>query len=274
MARNSYSCLLLVLGLAGLVGCSSTTSNKEAAKARTAPDKIQGKAQIVLAEATAMDAALNAGGQSVYIWEGARRYRLFLKTKVEFEPGKEYVVEGVNAQRVIDEIGDPAEGKNGYPLAASCDRVVRLAWSGLPFDVADGHASALRTRVKRYPARTVFLVTKIEPAPAKEGEASKETASDEDGPEITVPAEKQRTLLAEGPVVQPAPLWEPAGGTVSCKVILNKDGKIAELETGTQLCEIVPWSKFRYQPTVQKGKPVRVKTEVEIRFEPRKALPT
>jgi hypothetical protein len=41
------------------------------------------------------------------------------------------------------------------------------------------------------------------------------------------------------------------------------------LATGAQLCEAVPWSEFRYQPPVKAGKPVTVKTEVEVRFQPR-----
>ncbi|MGD0776298.1 MAG: hypothetical protein ABSC05_26060, partial [Candidatus Solibacter sp.] len=73
-----------------------------------------------------------------------------------------------------------------------------------------------------------------------------------------------------GPTVQPAPLWEPAGRTVRCKVVIGAEGKISELETGVQLCESVPWSQFSYRPTVQGGHPVRVETEVEVRFEPRK----
>jgi hypothetical protein len=52
-------------------------------------------------------------------------------------------------------------------------------------------------------------------------------------------------------------------------VIIGTDGKIAELLTGKQLCEIVPWSQYRYQPTVRNG-PVKVNTEIEVRFEPRK----
>jgi hypothetical protein len=35
-------------------------------------------------------------------------------------------------------------------------------------------------------------------------------------------------------------------------------------------CETVPWPQFRYQPPVKGGHPVKVKTEVEVRFEPRK----
>jgi hypothetical protein len=76
--------------------------------------------------------------------------------------------------------------------------------------------------------------------------------------------------LIEGPPVQTAPLWEPAGGTVRCKVVIGPDGKISELESTAQLCESVQWSQFRYKPTVQGGHPVKVKTEVEVRFEPRK----
>ena len=212
----------------------------------------------------------------MYLWEGVRRYRLFLKTAVEVVPGKEYIAEGVYAQKAIDEIGDPDQGKNGYPLQSSCERVVRMAWSGLAFDVTDGHASVLRARVRRYPARPVFLVTRLTPVTSKESgadsaEPKKDAEAEEkDIPEVSVAADKQRALLIEGPTVQTAPLWEPAGGTVRCKVVIDKEGKISELQTGAQLCEAVPWSQFRYQPPVQGGHPVKVKTEVEVRFEPRK----
>lgn len=274
MNRNAYIFCFLVITLAGLGGCSSEPSAKESKKAGTARDKIQGKTQFLLDESSSTDAALNAGGPSVYIWEGLRRYRLFFRKAVQIVPGKEYIAEGVYAQRVIDEIGDPDQGKNGYPLQSSCDRVVRMAWSGLAFDETDGHIAVLRARVKRYPARPVFLVTRLTPVPPKEGgDASaeaKKAAEAEDIPEVSVAADKQRALLTEGPTVLPAPLWEPKGGTIRCKVIIGKDGKISELETGAQLCEAWPWSQFRYQPPVQGGHPVKVKTEVEVRYEPRK----
>jgi hypothetical protein len=261
MNRNAYAINVFVLTLAGLAGCSSAPPAKKAA-----PDKIQGKAQFT-SEATANDAALNAGGPSVYLVDGVRRYRLFFKTPTEVVSGKEYVAEGVNAQRVIDEIGDPSQGKDGYPLQSSCDRVVRTAWSGLAFDVTDMHISALRARVNRYPARPVLLVTQLTPVA---GESKKPAETGEKVPEVAVAADKQRALLTEGPVVQPAPLWAPAGGTVRCKVVIDQEGKISELLTGVQLCEAVPWAKFRYQPPVQGGHPVTVNTEVEVRFEPRK----
>src|ERR1044071_2647563 len=96
-------------------GCSSKPAGNEAKKAAAPLDRIQGKAQVLIEGGGAMDAALNAGStSSVYIWEGLRRYRLFLKTPVEVKHGEEYIVEGVNAQRIIDEIGDPDDGKNGY----------------------------------------------------------------------------------------------------------------------------------------------------------------
>ena len=95
-------------------------------------------------------------------------------------------------------------------------------------------------------------------------------AEEKDVPEVSVAADKQRAFLIEGSPVQTAPLWEPAGGTVSCKVTIDPQGKISELESGAQLCETVAWSKFRYQPPVQGGHPVKVRTEVEVRFEPRK----
>ncbi len=275
MSRNAYVFCFLVLALAGLSGCSSKPTATESKKAGTSPDKIQGKAQ-VLPESTPTDAALNAGGPAVYLWDGRRRYRLFVRKAVQVDHGKEYVAEGVYAQKAIDEIGDPDQGKNGYPLQSSCERVIKMTWSGLGFYEADERAAVLRRVVNRYPARPVFLVTRLLPATSKEsGAASAEPkpgagAEEKDIPEVSVPAEKQRALLIEGPTVHTAPLWEPAGGTVRCKVVIDQEGKISELQTGAQLCESVPWSQFRFQPLVQRGRPVKVKTEVEVRFEPRK----
>jgi hypothetical protein len=274
MNRNPRIFCFLAFTLAALGGCSSGTPAKDSKKAAAALDRIQGKAKLIVDTTGATDAALNAGGPSVFIKEGDRRYRLFLRTAADVADGKEYVAEGVYAQKAIDEIGDPDQGKNGYPLQSSCERVVRMAWSDLSFDAFDADTSLLCAKVKRYPARALFLVTRIRPAtPADTSAAStepKKDAADEDAPEVTVPAEKQRAFLIEGPAVQPAPLWEPTGGTVHCKVSIGTDGKISELETGVQLCEAVPWSQFRYQPPVQGGHPVRVVTEVEVRFDPRK----
>jgi hypothetical protein len=194
------------------------------------------------------------------------------------EPGKEYVVEGVHAQKVIDDIGDPDQGSGGYPLLASCKRVVKTAWPGMSMDLTDAHVLTLRDRVRRYPARPVFLVTNIRLATAEESAAGSVAAKKSAGsgviPEVTVAAEKQQALLLEGQSVQPAPLWEPAGGTIRCKVLIDENGMIAELHTGAQLCESVPWSRFRYKPTVARGRPAKVITDVEVRFEPRKVVPS
>jgi hypothetical protein len=277
MNRNARIFCFLVLTLAALSGCSNQPAANESKKAATALDKIQGKAQVLTeVGGGAGDAALNAGGPSVYLWEGAKRYRLFLRTPVDVVHGDEYVAEGVYAQKAIDEIGDPDQGKNGYPLQSSCERVVTTAWSNLAFDAIDAQAAALRAIVKRYPARAVFLVTRMQPVTSKESgaaspEPKKDAAAEEKKiPEVSVAADKQRALLIEGPPVQAAPLWEPEGGTVSCKVVIGPDGKISELESTAQLCETVPWSKFSYKPTVQGGHPVKVRTEVEVRFEARK----
>jgi hypothetical protein len=276
MNRNARIFCFLIVTLAALLGCSSKPSGNEPKKAATALDKIQGKAQVLTeVGGGASDAALNAGGPSVYLWEGAKRYRLFLRTPVDVVHGDEYVAEGVYAQKAIDEIGDPDQGKNGYPLQSSCEHVVTTAWRNLPFDAIDAQAAALRAIVKRYPARAVFLVTRIQPVTSKEGGASAEPkkgaeAEEKNIPEVTVAADKQRALLIEGPPVQTAPLWDPEGGTVSCKVVIGPDGKISELESTAQLCESMQWSQFRYQPTVRGGHPVKVRTEVELRFEPRK----
>jgi hypothetical protein len=268
MNRNTYLICSLAITLAGLAGCSSEQSDKKTAPPR---DKIQGKAQVGdPANATAADAALNAGGPSLYLQDGLRRYRLFVKSPVQVVAGNEYIAEGVYAQKAIDEIGDPDQGKGGYPLQSSCASVVRTAWWGLAFDVTDAHTAALRAMVKRYPARPIFLVTKLTPVEAKQGGAKEADASGKDAPTVTVAAAKQRALLVEGPTVQTAPLWDPAGATVSCAVLLGTDGKIEELQTGKQLCEAVPWAQFRFQPPVQGGHPVKVKTEVEVRFDARK----
>jgi hypothetical protein len=275
MNRNARIFCFLVLTLAALAGCSSKPSADVSKKAETALDKIQGKAQVLTESGGASDAALNAGGPSVYLWEGANRYRLFLRTAADVVHGDEYIAEGVYAQKAIDEIGDPDQGKNGYPLQTSCERVVTMAWSGLPFDAIDSQAAILRATVKRHPARPVFLVTRIRPVTSESGSASAEPKKDaaveeKNIPEVSVAADKQRALLVEGSPIQTAPLWEPEGGTVRCKVVIDPKGKISELESTAQLCETVPWSKFRYQPTVQGGHPVKVKTEVEVRFDPRK----
>jgi hypothetical protein len=271
MYRNAHVLCFLVLTVAGLSGCSSGPSIKESKKVETPPDKIQGKAQENPSESTAADAAFNAGGHSVYLVDGLHRYRLFFKTAFQVDPGKEYIAEGVYAQKAIDEIGDPDQGKNGYPLQSSCERVVKTAWPGLAFDVADLHTAALCARVKRYPARPIFLVTRLLPVASKESGTAepKKDAEAENVPKVPVAADKQRALLIEGPTVQTAPLWAPAGGTVRCKLVIDKEGRILELETGAQLCESVPWSQFRYKPTLQGGHLVKVETEVEVRFDPR-----
>src|SRR5580698_2203788 len=107
--NTSVSCFL-VLAL-GLAGCSSEPTAKQAAPPR---DKIQGKALVALNESTALDAAMNAGGPSVYLVDGLKRYRLFFNKAVEVKPGAEYIAEGVYAQKAIDAIGDPDQGKKGY----------------------------------------------------------------------------------------------------------------------------------------------------------------
>ncbi len=270
MTRITYVFGFLLLALAGLTGCSSEPPTKQAAPA---PDKIQGKAQVVLTETTALDASLNGGGPSVYLVDGLNRYRLFFNKASQVEPGHEYIAEGVYAQKAIDAIGDPDQGKNGYPLGSSCDSVVRTAWPGLAFDVVDSYSNSLRAKVKRFPARPVFLVTRIQPVTSAADSAKQKKdagAVEKEAPNVSVPADKQRALLVEGPTVLTAPLWEPSGGTARCKVVIDEEGKIAELDSGAQLCETVPWFQFRYQPTVKGGHPVRVNTEVEVRFDPRK----
>jgi len=266
MTRHMYVFCCLVLA-----GCSSKPPVKPAA---AAPDKIQGKAQVVLTETNALDTSLNAGGPSVYLLvDGLNRYRLFFNKASQVDPGKEYIAEGVYAQKAIDAMGDPDQGKNGYPLESSCDTVVRTAWPGLSFDMTDSYSASLRAKVKRYPARPVFLVTRIEPVTGDAASAKQkkdDEAAEKEAPTVSVPADKQRALLVEGPTVLPAPLWEPTGGTVRCKVGIDEKGKIVELNSGAQLCETVPWSQFSYKPTVKGGHPARVDTEVEVRFDPRK----
>jgi hypothetical protein len=275
MNSNARIFGFLALTIAALSGCSSGPPAKDSKKAAAAPDKIQGKAQVMAGSNGAADAALNAGGPSLYLWEGTQRYRLFLRTAVELIQGERYIAEGIYAQKAIDEIGDPDQGKNGYPLQASCQKVVTKVWHNLAMDEIEADATALRTMVQRYPARPVFLVSRIQLVTAKEsggasGESKSDAAEDKNIPEVSVAEDKQKASLIEGPTVQTAPLWQTAGGTVHCKVLIDQAGKVSELETGMQLCESVPWSQFRYQPLVQKGHPVKVRTEVEVRFDARK----
>ena len=276
MNRKAPIFVLLVLALAAGSGCSSKQSADEAKKAAAALDRIQGKAQVLIESGGAMDAALNAGGSSsVYLWEGLRRYRLFFKTPFDVTHGDEYVVEGIYAQRVIDQIGDPDLGGNGYPLQSSCRHVITMAWNDLPLDAFDLNAQVLRTRVNRFPGRPVFLVKRIQRVESTEGgavsaAAKKDTTKEKDVPEVSVPAAKQRAFLIEAPPVPTAPLWDAKAETASCTVVIGTDGKIDRLDTGKQLCEFVDWSRYRYQPPVQGGHPVIVSTEVEVRFEPRK----
>jgi hypothetical protein len=268
MNRNAHFMSFVVVALAALGGCSSTPPASEAKKTAIPLEKIQGKIDVVVDPPGTGDGALNAGGPSVYLWEGKHRYRLFSQKAAEVVSGNEYIVEGVNAQKVIDKIGDPDQGKNGYPLLSSCESVVKMAWSGMAFDDVDVKASVLRNRVGRYPARPVILVTRIQPVPA---DAKKKAADEEkDVPTVSVPADKQRAFLIQAAPAQTAPLWSPEGGTIRCKVIINREGKINELETGAQLCEAVEWSQYSYQPPVKGGHPVDVRTEVEVHFEPRK----
>jgi len=266
MIRNTYAFCFTALALAALAGCSSAPPPKQAA---APPDKIQGKAQIASNETSEAEASMNAGGPSVYLVDGLNRYRLFFNKPFPIEAGHEYIAEGVYAQKAIDALGDPDQGKNGYPLDSSCGSVVRMAWPGLSFDDTDAYASNLRAKVKRFPARPIFLVTRIEPAPADAAKPKKEESAKQATP-VSVPADKQKALLAEGPTTLPAPLWEPTGGSVNCKVVIDEEGKISELNSGSQLCESVPWAKFSYKPTLKAGHPVSVDTEVEIHFDPRK----
>ena len=230
MSPNANVSCCLALTLAVLSGCSSQPAANQSKKG-VVLDKIQGKAQFLAESSGAADASLNAGGPSVYLVDGLRRYRLFLKTPFEVIQGKEYIAEGIYSQKAIDEIGDPDMGKNGYPLQASCERVVRMAWNNVSFDAIESTGSVVRTRVKRYPARPLFLVTRIQQvteSAAASGEPKKDdAAADENVPEVTVAADKQRASLVEGPTVLTAPLWEPAGGTVRCKLVINPAGKIS-----------------------------------------------
>jgi hypothetical protein len=270
LTRNTYGCCWLVAALTGLAGCSSAPPAKQA---ETPRDKIQGRAIVLPNETTPLDTSMNAGGPSVYLVDGLNRYRLFFNKPFEVQAEQEYVAEGVLAQKAIDAIGDPDQGKNGYPLPASCDHIVRMAWPGLGLDVTDSYASSLRAKVKRFPARPVFLVTQIQlaPAGADSTKQKKDTeAQEKEAPKVSVPADKQQALLVEGPTAVTAPLWEPEGGTVRCKVVIDEEGRITELDSGSQLCEAVPWAQFRYKPTLKGGHPVRVNSEVEVRFDARK----
>ena len=272
MKRNAYVFSLLALALGLLGGCSSKPSADEAKKAAPALDKIQGKLQLLPTEG-ATDAALNAGGMSAFLWVGPRRFRLFLRSRPELVGGDQYIAEGIWAQKLIDEIGDPANGANGYPLDDSCRKAVTTVWKNLAFDALDAQSGLVCSVIKRRPARPLFLVTKIEPVTlddaAKKANAARKKA-EEDKKEVTVSADKQKALMLESPPVQTAPLFQPKGGSETCKVFIDDAGKVSELLSGRPLCEATDWSKYSWKPTLQAGKPVWVNSEVEVKFDPRK----
>jgi len=76
--------------------------------------------------------------------------------------------------------------------------------------------------------------------------------------------------MLEGPTTLTAPLWEPAGRKIQCKVVIDAKGEVSALETGAQLCEAAPWEKFRFKPMMQGARAVKVRTEIELTYEPRK----
>ena len=61
MNRNRRILCFLVIALAALAACSNQSADNKPKKAWTPPDKIQGKAQVLLESTSASDAALNAG---------------------------------------------------------------------------------------------------------------------------------------------------------------------------------------------------------------------
>lgn len=265
---NRHVCFAssVVLALAFLGGCSSKPSEAETKKASVTLQKIKGRIQLLTDNSgTVGDSALNPGGPAIYLWEGTKRYRLFVRKPTEFSHGQQYQVEGINAQQMIDEIGDATNGKSGYPLQTPCEKVIRAAWTGMAFDAVDANASILRARIARYPARPVFLVVN-----ATQADPEKVKPAEKDPVVLTVPADKQKAALKAGEVKYMAPLWEPAGGTVKCKIVVDTEGKVSDLETGAQLCEAVDWNKFQYEPAKQGTKLAHVRTEVEITYEARK----
>ncbi len=112
------------------------------------------------------------------------------------KPGKEYIAEGVYAQKAIDAIGDPDQGKNGYPLEASCDTRREDGLAGLAFDAVDSYSTSLRNKVKRYPARPVFLVTQIQPASAADSAKTKKDAEAGEGSARQSPFRRTNNALS------------------------------------------------------------------------------
>ncbi len=64
-----------------------------------------------------------------------------LQDSLSGRPREGAIAEGIYAKKAIDEIGDPDQGKNGYPLPSNCERVVKTAWPGLALGVGDLHTS-------------------------------------------------------------------------------------------------------------------------------------
>ncbi len=116
MNRKARISTLLAIALVALGGCSSKPPASESKKAGPAVDTIQGQVRSYVDPTPAGDGDLNSGGPSLKLWQNKHLYRLFMRRKTELVANNYYVAEGINAQKAIDEIGDPDQGKTGYPL--------------------------------------------------------------------------------------------------------------------------------------------------------------
>jgi hypothetical protein len=67
---------LVAMAVVLLGACSSEPRDKQAQKSAAAPDRIQGKIQVLAQAFGSADASVNEGSPVVYLWQGVRRYTL------------------------------------------------------------------------------------------------------------------------------------------------------------------------------------------------------
>ena len=108
-------------------------------------------------------------------------------------------------------------------------------WPGTLGLRCDGFASVFGARQGETLSRQARIPGDEATARYIHGERRRGTEKERRGrsPGSPLAADKQRALLIEGPTVLTAPLWAPEGGTVRCKLVIDQEGKISELETGS-----------------------------------------
>jgi TonB family protein len=112
-------------------------------------------------------------------------------------------------------------------------------------------------------------------SPQQSSTNSKQTGAGtvEENKEVKVPPRIRLGKLIHKvpPVYPPAARMEHIQGTVRLQVLIDKEGKVAELEPVSGPKELIPAAldavrQWRYKPALLDGKPVAIHTEITVDF--------